>query len=418
MIRRARWRLTLVYAGVFVVILAVLGASTYVLLRRSLDEEIDRSLRSAVETWRTSTPRIDLLTPLPPATHDDDHDDDEPLLFVIAVRTDGAILANPSRVDAETFVAAGLFDRAPSGGAQWSVVPYDGHRYRVLSTPLMERQRVVGTIVAAHNMEAHDRELRTLLAVLLGAGGGGVLMAAGGGFVLAGRALRPIATAYERQRAFVGDASHELRSPLAVIRTSAEVLLRDPLDARQRETLEDLRDTSIEAAALVDGLLELARLDRAPAVAATTAIGLHETAADVVRQMQPLIEEHGSTVTQSGDGARAFVEANDLRRVIRALIENTLAHTPPGTSITIETTTHGHEAILRVIDDGPGVPETALDTLSDPFTRIDIARTPSSGHAGLGLAIAARHVERNHGRITFRNHLPHGLEAELRFRAG
>jgi signal transduction histidine kinase len=130
--------------------------------------------------------------------------------------------------------------------------------------------------------------------------------------------------------------------------------------------------------------------------------------------MHPLLEAHGSEVTRRGPSVLARTTDADARRVLRALVENAIAHTPAGTSIEVETGEDAGHAVLRVLDRGPGVPPEALETVFDRFTRVDTARTPSGGHSGLGLAIVAGHVRANGGTIVARNRGGGGFEVEVR----
>ena len=228
--------------------------------------------------------------------------------------------------------------------------------------------------------------------------------------------LRPLSLAYERQRAFVGDASHELRSPLAVIRASSELLLRDPLGDQQRESVREIHDTSVEASGLVEDLLLLARLDQGSSQAQEEACDATEVVDDVLEQLAPLIELHGSQVGRAGTSARVYCPESDLRRILRALIENVLAYTPPGTRFEFSTGVEDDHGVITLRDHGPGVPPPSLSTLFDPFTRVSIARTPTEGHSGLGLAIAHRLVSRHGGILEARNHPSGGLETTIRLK--
>ncbi|MGE3961972.1 MAG: sensor histidine kinase [Dehalococcoidia bacterium] len=411
MIRRARVRLTAWYAGIFVLMLLALGAAAYWALTRSLNEEVDRGVETVVDAWLATAPRS--IADLRPLDLEREYEGGTADVFLLVFRADGALVANPSGLEAEEFVEEGLVSSALAGRSTWASFREHGDSFRVLAVPLIDEGRVAGAVIGGRSLEAHERQVRLLLTVLMAAGGGGLLMAVAGGWVVAGRALRPIGEAYERQRRFVGDASHELRSPLAVIRASSELLLREPLEERERESAQEILDTSVEATTLVEDLLAIARLSGPTKRDASVAVPA-EVAADVVDHLGPLLEEHGTTVTIDGGARSIRFTPGDLRRALRALLENVLAHTPPGTAVEITLGDEGGNVVVAVRDHGPGVPETALDTLFDPFTRVDAARTPTGGHAGLGLTIARRLVEANGATIAVRNHPAGGLEFSIR----
>ncbi|GMU41300.1 MAG: hypothetical protein AMXMBFR23_21660 [Chloroflexota bacterium] len=414
MIRRARLRLTLTYTAIFIAMLVLLGGSAYAVLRRGLDEEVDRGVRTVVEAWLSTAPPLERLDPL---DLDREFEGETADVFLLVFRADGALLANPNRVEADEFAEDGLLEPALDGRTVWASAEEHGDRFRLLVAPVWHRGEaggdVEGVVVGGRSLASYDRQLQSLLAVLLGAGVGGIALAGLSGWVLAGRALRPIAEAYERQRTFVSDASHELRSPLAVMVAGTDLLLRDPLTEAQREAVTDLRDTAVEASTLVDDLLELARLERAAGTGdARTA--LDAVARDVVAQMRPLLEAHGSTVEQRGLPVLARIGEPAVRRVVRALLENVTAHTPPGTPVEIETAEVDGHALLRVADRGPGVPEAALPLLFERFTRLDTSRTPGGGHSGLGLAIVAGHIRAAGGSIEAHNRPGGGLQIDVR----
>jgi len=397
------------YAGVFVVMLVVLGGAAYLTMRRSLEAEVDRGVRTVVDGMRSTEIELnDRGSSAEREYHGETAD-----VFVLIVRPDGRLAANPNRVEPDHFLPPALVQAAIAGRPGWATVHDDHESFRLYAAPLTRRGAPAGAIVGGRSLSAHERDLTALLVILGALGVMGTAMAVGGGYLLAGRALRPIGLAYERQRRFVGDASHELRSPLAVIRASSELLLRESLPPAQRESVEEIRDTSTEAAALVDDLLTLARLDHEPPAATGERTDLANSAGEVLRQMQPLLDAHGTAVVTQLEAAPARCSDLDARRVLRALIENVIAHTPPGTALEVASGVAGGWAMLRVRDHGAGVPGPALDTLFERFTRVDRARTPGSG-SGLGLAIVFALVRRRGGHVDARNHPGGGLEVEVR----
>lgn len=416
MVRRARLRLTAWYAGIVVVMLLVLGAAAYWLLRTSLADEVDRGVETVVEAWLVTAPSN--LGDLRVLDIERDYEGETADVFLLVFRADGALVGNPNSVEADEFVEDGLVRTALQGEPIWATVKEHGDRMRVLATPVVTNGRVEGVVLGGRSLEAHDRQLALLLWVLGGTGAVGLILAGVGGYFVAGRALRPITTAYERQRTFVGDASHELRSPLAVIRTSSELLLREPLTESQRESVNDINETSIEAAELVEDLLLLARLDRGGAPATDEVCDAADVVEEVLGQFASLIERHGSEVRWSGESVPVRCADSALRRILRVLVENVLAHTPRGTPFAITTRVDGDDGVIVVRDHGPGVPPEALPTLFDPFTRVSEARTPTEGHSGLGLTIACRLLERCGGTLVARNHPAGGLEISVRLPHG
>lgn len=194
-----------------------------------------------------------------------------------------------------------------------------------------------------------------------------------------------------RQRRFVADASHELRSPLANMQASLEVALaRQDLDLWQ-ETGQDLQGEYDRMQHLVEDLLLLARLDgRLPL--AQDEVDLD----DVVHEEAERLRRHGSVTVHvlplpalrvRGDGAR-------IAQVVRNLADNAARH--GATTVTLSLRRDGDWAVVQVADDGPGVPAEHQDRIFERFTRLDQARARDSGGSGLGLAIS-REIAQAHG---------------------
>jgi signal transduction histidine kinase len=184
--------------------------------------------------------------------------------------------------------------------------------------------------------------------------------------------------ARRRQRAFVADAAHELRSPLAALRTRLEVAQRR--GTVSPEGLDDLVAEAERLSRLVDDLLLLARLDEA-GPARTEPVSVADVVAGVTVPV---------TVAVPG-GVRV---PGDVRRVLANLVDNAVRHAASRVEVTV--TADGGEVVLVVTDDGPGIAAGDRERVFERFTRLDDARPRDGGGAGLGLAIV-RDLVRGHG---------------------
>ncbi|ANP50169.1 two-component system OmpR family sensor kinase [Streptomyces griseochromogenes] len=200
----------------------------------------------------------------------------------------------------------------------------------------------------------------------------------------------------ERMRRFLADASHELRTPLASIAGYAELMNRVAPDAAWRRVGAE----SARMTALVEDLLLLARLDEGRPPPAEEA-DLADLVTEAVRHARTTDTGHLWQL-HPPQPAPVTGDATGLRRLVAALLANARTHTPPGTTVTVGVESTATHHVVRVHDDGPGIPPTLLPAVFDRFTRADTSRSRapgSAGGAGLGLAVAAGITAAHGGRI-------------------
>lgn len=210
----------------------------------------------------------------------------------------------------------------------------------------------------------------------------------------------------QQRKAFVADASHELRTPVASIRALAEGLLSASRIApeQQQEFLGDIVHECDRAARLIEHLLELARLDmRREArgqAAESDRLSLGQVAAEVVHALRPLAKERGVQLELADATAvRADVAPRLAETVLGNLVENAIKYTPAGGLVRVEPAVAAGFVGIAVADTGPGIPAEHLPLIFERFYRVDKARARATGGAGLGLAIAAEAAALLGGRI-------------------
>ncbi|MEW1952662.1 HAMP domain-containing sensor histidine kinase [Terrabacter sp. NPDC080008] len=229
--------------------------------------------------------------------------------------------------------------------------------------------------------------------------------------------LDRIATARRKQRAFVADAAHELRSPLASMRTQLEVAQRLGEGGRlPGEVLPDVDRLS----ALVDDLLLLARGDDA-GTAGGTAPSRPAATVDVQRVVTGVAERYRAArvpvrapVAHPGARLDASIAAEDLTRAVTNLVDNAVRHAR--SAVTLEVRNGAGHVVVVVTDDGHGIPEADRERVFDRFTRLDEARDRDSGGTGLGLAITRALVRRWGGDVLLEDAEP-GVRAVVTLRA-
>ncbi len=333
-------------------------------------------------------------------------------VFLLAYRADGVLAVNQRRVNPEAITTSDAVAKALAGEASWATVHDDGVNLRIHASPIEVAGRTEGVVVGARNLDEYDRQVRAVLTVLAMVAVGGGLMSLAGAYLFAGHALQPLEEAYGRQRSFVADASHELRSPLAVIRASVDLLLREPLPAPHRESVEEIRDVTQEAATLIDDLLELAHAEEGTPGHADSDLAVEVSAA--IEQVRAILERRNHAVSTVLAPVQAGAAGAEVRRIVRALLENVAAHTPEGTPVRVEVAERGGHAILAVEDAGPGIQDGQEATVFERFARLDEARTPGTGHgAGLGLSIVRALAERRGGTVSASRPADGGLRVEV-----
>ncbi|MEV6349776.1 ATP-binding protein [Actinoplanes sp. NPDC051851] len=222
--------------------------------------------------------------------------------------------------------------------------------------------------------------------------------------------LHRLDAARARQRAFVADAAHELRSPLTNMRTELEVAQRLPDDTDWPALSEDLLTDVQRLSRLVDDLLLLARTDDASA-RAVTARGVEETdlgqlAGEVAARYPDVLH------VDAGTPLPLLAEPDALARVVANLLDNAVRHARSAVVVTTGADATG--PFLIVTDDGPGIPPADRERVFHRFTRLDEGRARDAGGSGLGLAIVRELVRRHGGSVTLGDADP-GLRVEIRF---
>jgi len=263
------------------------------------------------------------------------------------------------------------------------------YRYAV-PVPSPDGNGYQGVLMVGESIQVQENIL-SLLPLLLLAVGGGALIAAGlGGLFLANRALVPARLAWDNQQRFIADASHELGTPLTLLRADAEVLLRSSkrLDADDAALLEDIVAETNHMANLARNMLTLARLDHHSTHSELEAVNLTRVAYASARRIQALADQKGIAIQTDFDEAAVVIgDQTLLEQAILALVDNAIKYNQPGGRITLRTVVKDEHALLEVSDTGIGIPPEHLPHLSERFYRVDKARSRAAGGTGLGLSI-------------------------------
>ena len=215
-------------------------------------------------------------------------------------------------------------------------------------------------------------------------------------FLLSKRAVKPIAESYEKQKQFITDANHELKTPLTLILANLDIAEEE---LGQNEWLEDIRAEGHRMTELVNQLVSLSRMDEEGHALLVTEVPLGDVVQDTVSEFEPLAKERGKTLLSQID--RKIVLSGDealLRRLLGILLDNAIKYADAGGEIVV-TLTRARRTVLTVENTYAAVGELALPRLFDRFYRADKARTFTGGY-GVGLSMAKAIVEKHKGEIT------------------
>jgi signal transduction histidine kinase len=244
--------------------------------------------------------------------------------------------------------------------------------------------------------------LQALLRVLGVGSMVGLLATLGISALLVRRALQPIRAALRRQRDFVADAAHELRTPLSIARAAAELGLASEAETDHYAALEQTLVQNTHLTRLVEDLSLLARVDSGAVRLEWRPVDLSRLVRITVADMDLLARAREILLVASvQDGIQVLGDRVRLRQVLLIVLDNALQHTPPGGSVTVNLDGRAGRAQLVIRDTGAGIEPCDLAHLFDRFYRADRARGGEG--AGLGLAIGQWIVQAHGGSITAAN---------------
>lgn len=389
-------------------ILIAVGIAVYVMMSRSLINEVDRNLASRSDAFAISQRDLD--------AHDLDLGQEvfNGGVFYIVADNNHQIVANPQSVNL-TELPGTLFSKLTE---PYRTIHIGEDTDRVLVTQIDVRGGSMAYLVVGQSLAPEERALHRMLLGLLIGGGIGIGLSLLGAWFLAGRALVPIEAAFQQQQEFIADASHELRTPLTILHSATDLL-----DQHRAETLEhngelfdDIREEILRLERLSGDLLMLARSDLGELGLAVAPLDLLDSAQEAVQRVQPIAGEHGVSVTVDRATGPLVVEADPdrLQQVLLILLDNAIKHTPSGGEVSVSAHRQGAEALLDVSDTGEGIPPDRLEHVFNRFFRVDASRSRAQGGAGLGLSIARSLVEAHGGEMSLSSTLGVGTRVTVR----
>lgn len=412
-----RRSMTWVYAAVFGLIIMVVVAAAYYLIWRSiLDHEKELLVGLAyheVEEW--------LETGEKPCSE-------------ASVR-DGSMLAYFVGADGKTVILDQLGDgdagrtimrkrdvwpKEDDSARMLRLHGDEEERYRYLGAvvPVVRNGELAGRLYMFKNMEFYyGAAARTLFLLLCVA----CMLFAGAcyvGYLLAGRNIRPIRMMYEKQQQFTADASHEMRTPLAVMKLATEGMAADEDSTYSefaKEGLGMVRSEVDRMTKLTEDLMTLARSDDGTLPWKQQTINFSRLCEDVADKLELVARDKGMLLSRTLEaGLYVSGDEHTLNRLLIILLDNALKYSPVGSSVGLLAKAERDEVVLHVCDNGIGIADAEKEKVFDRFYRVDKARSRSMGGLGLGLSLALSITLQHGGSIKALDNTPCGTIMEVR----
>jgi heavy metal sensor kinase len=449
-----RLRLTLWYTAIFLLILVIFSLTVYVALTRNLMNTVDDHLQREVGEILGN---LEFKSNHQDDQHSDEGDDDhgtqsielgyspEEGVYWRVLDAAGLPLIDPGYFTGATYTAdVTHLDRSQLENGLLA----DGTPLRVYTAPFIIDDRNEGVIQVAESYR-HIKEVQRQLIFLLGVGIPLTLLASSaGGWFLAASALDPIdritrtarqisasdlhqrieldrpddevgrladtfdqmlarlENSFEQQRRFIADASHEMKTPLTILKGDVEVALTRPRSPEYyRDTLGMVNSTTDRLSALVQELLLLARADSKHTILKLDTFNLAILLSDEVARLMPkAIDKNIELHLDAPDILLIEADNGKLQRLFMNLVDNAIKYSNPGDCVTVTADVTAGQACITVADTGSGIAAEHLPHLFERFYRVDRARsraesTGAGSGAGLGLSIVQWLAEIHHGRV-------------------
>lgn len=253
--------------------------------------------------------------------------------------------------------------------------------------------------VAFVDISMEKATLDSMARSFLQIGAGAVVILLGVSVLLAWWATRPVEAALRQQRQFLSDASHELKTPLTVILSNAELLDGASLEERPARWADNIHSEAAQMRNLVEEMLTLARADNLPRTAVHSTQSLTDIVTDAVLSFEPVAFENDRALEYNiADGIEVEGDGDKLRRLIAVLLDNAVKYADSGTAIQVKLEKADRRARITVSNRCRPIPAEQLQRLFERFYRADASRGEKSGF-GLGLPIAAAIAAEHKGSI-------------------
>jgi two-component system, OmpR family, sensor kinase len=442
-----RWRLTILYGGILTLALALFSTGVYIYFRNSLQESIDVKLRSMADVISSSM--TDVMDPSILGSFE------RYLENVLGRKPKGKLVQimdksgrkvqQASDIEAQNFVTSyGTLERALAGHVVFETVEKVRPRLRVITLPIMDKNKTASTsfVQVGTSLEDFDETMKRLLIILLIGVLTSVSVTIGAGYYMAKKALKPVdrirkaavkissrnfeeyidigprkdelgklaetfnemisrlRDAFQRINQFSIDVSHELKTPLTILKGGTEVALRKDRDRNEYRALLSSHLEEIDVMTrIIDDLLLLSKADSGEMRLNLEDVPVRDLVLDVFVDMKILAEKKNVELAVGPlEDARLKGDELKLRRMLWNIVDNGIKYTQTGGRVDLSMALEEGYVRIDVKDSGAGIAETDLKYIFDRFYRADRARKRESG-TGLGLSISKWIAEAHKGTI-------------------
>lgn len=430
--RKLSWKLTLIYAALFSAVLIALNAGTlfgvrYYLIEQAKDQ-VRNSLSDTLSQISSTKGKINLSN----SEYISEADTVSEINIDITDPSGKPIISSDKKLQG-----------FPNPSSNITIAEFHGRHFIIESSKIMENGKLIGYLQVSYDMHSEYRFIKLLFIFLAFADFLGVAFSILTGFLLSRRALRPIDSltrtakqisgsdltqrvevgqaddelsrlavtfnnmierlqiSFEKQKRFVSDASHELRTPIAIIKGYADLIEQWAKDDPKvlEESVSAIRKEAKGMTALIEDLLFLARGDSGKLKLQKEDFKISDLFGEITEESR-LIAAHHKFEWTAPESLLIYADKKLIKQALRALVDNAVKYTPENGSITLAAFEADKNVTVEVTDTGMGIPESEQPKLFDRFYRVNKDRSKETGGSGLGLSIVKLIVEAHEGKIT------------------
>lgn len=410
MFTKLRNRFLIVNLTTISVLMFLAFASIYAIMHRDVQSGIDMELRKITESYLKPRGNADMSRsngafsgrePLPDGEPKPKVQGDAPpersISFMLRTDKDGNLASSQSMFDMDSEFFAAALQKASSGNKDTGQFELDGSRWIYKVQPIKD-----GDMLVFLDITARHTILTNLIYTFTAVGSVMLIALFFTSRYFANRSIAPVKEAFMKQKQFIADASHELKTPLAIINTNTDVLLTNRGDTIQNHAkwLHVIKSETERMARLTSDLLYLTEMENTRTNMMYAPFNLSDTVENIILTMEAVIFEKQLSLDYSIEpGLMAHGSSEQIKQVVMILLDNAIKYVNPQGLIRLELKKQHNETVFSIMNTGDGIAPDQLPRIFDRFYRTDTSRSRKQGGHGLGLAIAKSIIEQHKGNL-------------------